>query len=599
MTHLDRTAIPGNVLDRLEEVERRLDDLVGYAAMPTIDPESGEGETTYVEILKDIQEGPDIVVTASGTDVAVGRAGDTILLFDSGGDPLREYAFTDAGLASALAAMAAGDVCVLPAGTVTGGPWTVPAGRKLMGISNEDSILAGTVTNNGFIYNLHINGNLVNNGTALLLVVTVVSGTGVLCNSGGLIRQSNVVTGGSTVYGIHVNGGRAYFCAVGGSAVAGWGLYSNHADSEVTHSRFRGKGGGLVNSATFINNCLFRGESGYDGLHHASGTAIFSQCYANSEGGGRFGVNLSGAGATLSDCSWNSISGIDNLIYGQGDRGAYSVEDHHAADIETAALKRHLPAPASPGNYARDDGAKWVAQGGLPLVDLNSFARGYFIRGGVGNWEAYDASGDGFVLIGDGTDVESRVLVAADISDLSEGALLFSQVADVTVTNTTDETSILGAGRGAKTIPANTPDIGTIIRLTLSGYFSTTGTPTLNVKVKLGGAEVCNTGVVTLLSGIDELGWSLVVDIAFRTTGDPGTVVASGIFEYNDDSAHRMVKTSTTNIDTTAGLLVEVTKTWGAAAAGNRSTCQMATIELVKANNLAVAAPSGLTAVEV
>ena len=117
MTHLDRTAIPGNVLDRLEEVERRLDDLVGYAAMPTIDPGSGEGETTYVEILKDIQEGPDIVVTASGTDVTVGRAGESILLFGPGA-VLREYVFTEAGLIAALAAASAGDVVRLYAGTI-------------------------------------------------------------------------------------------------------------------------------------------------------------------------------------------------------------------------------------------------------------------------------------------------------------------------------------------------------------------------------------------------------------------------------------------------------------------------------------------------
>lgn len=146
MTHLDRTAIPGNVLDRLEEVERRLDDLVGYAAMPTIDPESGEGETTYVEILKDIQEGPDIVVTASGTDVAVGRAGDTILLFDSGGDPLREYAFTDAGLIAGLAAMAAGDKLKVRSGTISGGPWTLAYGTLEGAGADYGTILEGQLT---------------------------------------------------------------------------------------------------------------------------------------------------------------------------------------------------------------------------------------------------------------------------------------------------------------------------------------------------------------------------------------------------------------------------------------------------------------------
>ncbi len=337
------------------------------------------------------------------------------------------------------------------------------------------------------------------------------------------------------------------------------------------------------------------------------------------------------------------------------DRAVWDVKDYatrHASDIWLDALLRHLPEPEEDGRYARDNGTYWISRLGILLSDLADWAQGHIIRGGVVDWEAYDARTDGFVLIGDGTDIESRVLVEADISNLdhtdpnaihvnvvdeihqiadkaapvgadeiviedssavwakkrvsltnllagSGGQLIFSQVVDVAVENTTDETSVLGAGRGSKTIPADELDVGTVIRLTLYGYFSDTGTPTLNVQVKLGGTAVCSTGVITLLSGIDELGWSLNVDIACRTTGDPGTVVASGIFEYNDDSGHRMVKTTTTNVDTTAGLLVDVTKTWGAAAAGNTSTCQMATIELLKADNLAVAAPSGLTAVEV
>lgn len=426
-----------------------------------------------------------------------------------------------------------------------------------------------------------------------------------------------------------------------------------------------------------------------------------------------------------------------------GDRSAHDVTDatYHASDIEDAALTRHLPAPDADGNYARDDGNNWLAQSGLPIVDLNGYVQGYIIRGGAGDWEAYDATGARQVLIGDGADIVSRVLANADLPDpfafanaesiltlnadaitvtqtvhvvaaqagvaddlatingavtrqllllkadagdtitvqhgvgnihfdsgvdftlagdswllffydgtnavaigaggggvdasdvtytpsddsdwdgdvdpgnvddaldqlacrthvLERGEmhLLFSQVEDVTVTNTTDETSVLGSGRGSKTLTAFTLDVGTVVRLTLYGHFSDTGTPTLDVKVELGGTEVCSIGVVTLLSGIDELGWSLNVDFVCRTTGDPGTVVAAGIFEYNDNSGHRMTKTGTTNIDTTAELLVDVTATWGAAAAGNTITCQMATIEILRADALAPAAPTELTAVEV
>lgn len=141
-------AIPRNVLARLLDVERRLDDLVGYAALPVVDPE-GEGDTTYISILQEVQigEGPDIDITGTSPTQTVGRGGDSILLFDSAGAPCAEFAATDAGLTLALAAMLAdgGGVVELPDVTISGGPWTVSAGT-LRGHSRFGSVLDGAVT---------------------------------------------------------------------------------------------------------------------------------------------------------------------------------------------------------------------------------------------------------------------------------------------------------------------------------------------------------------------------------------------------------------------------------------------------------------------
>jgi hypothetical protein len=43
--HLGRASLPNNILDRIEELERLLSDLVAYSALATADPESGEGAT--------------------------------------------------------------------------------------------------------------------------------------------------------------------------------------------------------------------------------------------------------------------------------------------------------------------------------------------------------------------------------------------------------------------------------------------------------------------------------------------------------------------------------------------------------------------------
>jgi hypothetical protein len=45
--------------------------------------------------------------------------------------------------------------------------------------------------------------------------------------------------------------------------------------------------------------------------------------------------------------------------------------------------------------------------GEIELSQLGSYARGHIIRGGATDWEAHDASGDGYPIVGDGTDVAS------------------------------------------------------------------------------------------------------------------------------------------------------------------------------------------------
>ncbi len=119
----------------LDRINRDGTWLAGRPSLP------GQGGTGAVG-LNDIIAGPDINVQGGGQTRTVSRSGETLLLFDSGGAALSEYAFTDAGLTAGLAVMAAGDVMEHPAGTISGGPWTLAAGT-LRGLSREDSILDG------------------------------------------------------------------------------------------------------------------------------------------------------------------------------------------------------------------------------------------------------------------------------------------------------------------------------------------------------------------------------------------------------------------------------------------------------------------------
>ena len=57
------------------------------------------------------------------------------------------------------------------------------------------------------------------------------------------------------------------------------------------------------------------------------------------------------------------------------------------------------------------------------LALLDDYARGYIIRGGAAEWEAYDANDDGYILVGDGIDINS-VAVSGDVTLDNAGAVV-------------------------------------------------------------------------------------------------------------------------------------------------------------------------------
>ncbi len=70
------------------------------------------------------------------------------------------------------------------------------------------------------------------------------------------------------------------------------------------------------------------------------------------------------------------------------------------------------------------------------------------------------------------------------------GGILFSQTSNVTVANTTTETSLLGTGIGSATLPANFAVAGRAIRVRSYGYISNTATTTSKLKIKLGNETI-------------------------------------------------------------------------------------------------------------
>lgn len=148
-------------------------------------------------------------------------------------------------------------------------------------------------------------------------------------------------------------------------------------------------------------------------------------------------------------------------------------------------------------------------------------------------------------------------------------AVLFVQTDTVTVANTVTETAISGTGVGSLVLPANFFIVGRSIRLRGFGYHSSTGNPTITLRVKFGSTVV---GSVSGASGNGSTdGFEFDGIITCRTTGASGTVQSQGKYQelQNSGLTEGGGSTSTVTIDTTASQTVSLTIEWGTANAGN------------------------------
>lgn len=170
------------------------------------------------------------------------------------------------------------------------------------------------------------------------------------------------------------------------------------------------------------------------------------------------------------------------------------------------------------------------------------------------------------------------------ITQALEG-VIYTSTATATVANTTNETSIIGSGVGTLTLPANFFVAGKNVRVRVRGILSDTGTPTLNIKVKLGSTVIAQTTAIALAGTISNNYFEAEAGITCRTTGASGTVIAQGHMIY-DESTHAgtmwgMANTAATTIDTTASQALDVTATWGTGVSANTISGTNATVEVL------------------
>ena len=172
------------------------------------------------------------------------------------------------------------------------------------------------------------------------------------------------------------------------------------------------------------------------------------------------------------------------------------------------------------------------------------------------------------------TGLEARTKINTALKSISTNTLFISTT-DAVVLNTTDETTIVSTGVGSVIIPASKLNkIGVKFQTSVQGIISDTGNPSFELRVKLGGLTIGDSGANSLGSILNDH-WRMDLEFVVRTIGVTGTIMATGGFVTAKDDHFSLVNLGTLVIDTTVDQTLDVTVQWGSANASNTVTCQI------------------------
>jgi len=144
---------------------------------------------------------------------------------------------------------------------------------------------------------------------------------------------------------------------------------------------------------------------------------------------------------------------------------------------------------------------------------------------------------------------------------------LYAQtVQSATVTNTTTETTVVGAGVGSLSVPADTFVVGDSYHGKVGGIISAQNGDSIEVHIKSGSTVLASTGTISL-EAVTALGWELELDFTIAAIGATGSMCTNGNFAYNRNtgSLEGFVFQDVEVIDTTVSNTLDITVTWGQA----------------------------------
>ena len=153
---------------------------------------------------------------------------------------------------------------------------------------------------------------------------------------------------------------------------------------------------------------------------------------------------------------------------------------------------------------------------------------------------------------------------------------LFAQTANsVPVAATTVETTLIGAGVGTLTVPANGFKVGDSFRAVFGGILNAGNNQTIRIRVKSGSVVLLDSGAQPITNITNNI-FSFNIDFTIRQLGAAGvaSIVSLGSFHYKKTSnntvegfAFNVINNTTFN--TTINNTLDVTVQWGSNNASN------------------------------
>ena len=153
---------------------------------------------------------------------------------------------------------------------------------------------------------------------------------------------------------------------------------------------------------------------------------------------------------------------------------------------------------------------------------------------------------------------------------------LYAQTALGTViTNTTVETSLVGAGVGTLSVPPNAFQVGDSFTIKMCGNLSCANNETIHIRLRSNGVVIADAGVFAMKISTNKI-FELIADFTIAKIGAAGVaeLFVNGQYSYNHNAAGVLDGTnfaliSNTTFDTTIANTLTITAQWGLANAAN------------------------------